>query len=126
MFKKNQNRDLRMCIVLIAIVIFLATTLVTTTVHTILNPIYIRRIRLHHKKTVSLTSIFSKSAGTNMADSHKYKVICAATRMCRMIAGLNLPLTATEAITHNVKLMFPDSKIVQGNGHFSFQVILQI
>ena len=50
-------------------------------------------------KTVPLTSIFSKSAGTNMADSHKYKVICVETRMCRMIAGLNLPLTAAEAIT---------------------------
>ena len=46
-----------------------------------------------------------------MADSHKYKVICAETRMCRMIAGLNLPLTAAKAITNNVKLMFPDSKI---------------
>ena len=77
-------------------------------------------------KTVPLTSIFSKSAGTNMADSHKYKVICVETRMCRMIAGLNLPLTAAEAITNNVKLMFPDSKIAQGNGHFSFQVILRI
>ena len=87
-----------MCIVLIAIVIFLATMLVTTTVDAILNQSYIRRIRLHHKK-LSLTSIFSKSAGTNMADSHKYKVICAETRMCRMIAGLNLSLTAGEAIT---------------------------
>ena len=46
-----------------------------------------------------LTSIFLKSAGTNMADSHKYKVICAETRMCQVIAGLNLPLTAAEAIT---------------------------
>ena len=58
-----------------------------------------------------------------MADSHKYKVICAETRICQMIAGLNLPLTAAEAITNNVKLMFPDSKITQGNGHFSFQVM---
>ena len=77
-------------------------------------------------KTVPLTSIFAKSAATNMADSHKYKVICAETRMCWSIAGLNLPLTAAEAITNNVKLMFANSKIAQGNGHFSFPVILRI
>ena len=53
-----------------------------------------------------------------MADSHKYKVICAETSMCWMIARLNIPLTAAEAITNNVKLMFADSKIEQGKWLF--------
>lgn len=71
---------------------------------------------------MSVTSIFSKSAGTNKADSHKYKVICAKTRMCWMIAGLNIHLRAAKAITNNVKLMIP--RLHKIMVIFSFQVIL--